>query len=218
MSSVFGRFGAVIAQSGDYRTDQVTEGTNLYFTDTRAQSALSGSLASINSNIATATGNIATITGQLVTINSNIATATGNIANLQMNLATATGDILSLSGRLSTLSGSVSTLFTNLATTNANLATATGNIATLSGQIAVLQGSSHAPVTLSSPNGLSLSGQQLSLGLASVSTTGSLSVADWNTFNSKINLTSLSTTGSYLSYNNITGVFGFTGTTTNFTE
>jgi hypothetical protein len=40
VSSVFGRTGAVVATSGDYNTDQVTEGsTNLYFTVTRARSA-----------------------------------------------------------------------------------------------------------------------------------------------------------------------------------
>ena len=38
--SVFGRQGAVIAQSGDYNTSQVTENTNLYFTDERAQDAV----------------------------------------------------------------------------------------------------------------------------------------------------------------------------------
>jgi hypothetical protein len=41
VTSVFGRTGAVVATSGDYTTTQVTEGTNLYFTDTRARGALS---------------------------------------------------------------------------------------------------------------------------------------------------------------------------------
>jgi hypothetical protein len=40
VTSVFGRTGAVTAQSGDYTTTQVTEGTNLYFTNTRAQNAI----------------------------------------------------------------------------------------------------------------------------------------------------------------------------------
>jgi len=42
VSSVFGRTGAVAAQSGDYTTSQVTEGSNLYFTATRAIAALFG--------------------------------------------------------------------------------------------------------------------------------------------------------------------------------
>jgi hypothetical protein len=41
VSSVFGRTGAVVATSGDYTTTQVTEGTNLYFTDARARGAIS---------------------------------------------------------------------------------------------------------------------------------------------------------------------------------
>jgi hypothetical protein len=45
----------------------------------------------------------------------------------------------------------------------------------------------HNAVTLGTANGLSLSTQQLSLGLASSSTTGALSSTDWNTFNSKQN-------------------------------
>jgi hypothetical protein len=43
----------------------------------------------------------------------------------------------------------------------------------------------HAAVTIGTANGLSLSTQALSLGLASTSTTGALSSTDWNTFNLK---------------------------------
>lgn len=50
---------------------------------------------------------------------------------------------------------------------------------------------SHDPVTLGSPaNGLSLSGQVLSIGLADSSNTGALSSTDWSTFNGKPSLTS----------------------------
>jgi hypothetical protein len=45
----------------------------------------------------------------------------------------------------------------------------------------------HNAVTLGTANGLSLSTQQLSLGLASSSTTGALSSTDWTTFNNKQN-------------------------------
>lgn len=52
----------------------------------------------------------------------------------------------------------------------------------------------HNPVTLGSTNGLSLSNQQISLGLASSGATGALSGADWNTFNDKQNaITGLTT-------------------------
>jgi hypothetical protein len=39
VTSVFGRTGAVVATSGDYTTTQVTEGTNLYYTDVRARAS-----------------------------------------------------------------------------------------------------------------------------------------------------------------------------------
>ena len=57
----------------------------------------------------------------------------------------------------------------------------------LDSNIYALASSIHAPVTLGTANGLSLSNQQLSLGLASSSTTGALSGTDWNTFNGKFN-------------------------------
>lgn len=41
VTSVFGRIGAVVAQVGDYTTTQVTEGTNLYFTQGRARGSIS---------------------------------------------------------------------------------------------------------------------------------------------------------------------------------
>jgi hypothetical protein len=46
VTSVFGRTGDVVAQSGDYNTLQVTENTNLYFTDQRARFAISGDASS----------------------------------------------------------------------------------------------------------------------------------------------------------------------------
>ncbi len=39
VASVFGRAGAITAQSGDYTTTQVTEGTNLYYTQSRFDTA-----------------------------------------------------------------------------------------------------------------------------------------------------------------------------------
>lgn len=39
VTSVFGRTGSVIAQTGDYTTDMVTEGANLYYTQGRFDTA-----------------------------------------------------------------------------------------------------------------------------------------------------------------------------------
>lgn len=66
----------------------------------------------------------------------------------------------------------------------------------------------HAAVTLGTANGLSLSTQALSLGLASTSATGALSSTDWNTFNLKQAALSgtgfVKISGSTISYDNST--------------
>ena len=54
VSSVFGRTGAVVAVSGDYTTTLVTEGTNLYFTNARAQAAITGGASTITTSNLTA--------------------------------------------------------------------------------------------------------------------------------------------------------------------
>jgi hypothetical protein len=66
----------------------------------------------------------------------------------------------------------------------------------------------HDAVTIGTANGLSLSGQVLSLALASTSTTGALSSTDWNTFNGKqaaLNGTGfVKISGTTISYDNST--------------
>ena len=117
VSSVFGRTGVVTAQSGDYTTTQVTEGTNLYYTQSRFDTAFSGKTTT--------------------------------------NLTEGT-NLYYTDGRVSA---------------NADVAANTA--------------ARHAAVTLGTANGLSLSTQQLSLGLASSTTNGALSSTDWSTFNAK---------------------------------
>jgi hypothetical protein len=79
----------------------------------------------------------------------------------------------------------------------------------------------HAPVTLEVANGLSLSGQQLSMGLAGANSTGTLSAQDWNTFNGKqsslsfpllasLGGTSISNTGTFTNHSNTIVVGGGT--------
>lgn len=50
VSSVFGRTGVITAQSGDYNTSQVTESGNLYFTNARAQGAVSATYPVLDSS------------------------------------------------------------------------------------------------------------------------------------------------------------------------
>jgi hypothetical protein len=76
VTSVFGRTGAVVAASGDYTTTQVTEGTNLYYTDTRARAAISLTTTG-TSGAATYSGGVLNIP-QYQSVLTNPVTATGN--------------------------------------------------------------------------------------------------------------------------------------------
>lgn len=65
ITSVFGRIGAITAQSGDYDSDQVTEGsTNLYFTDERARAAISGTATGLD--YSSSTGELSLASGYLI--------------------------------------------------------------------------------------------------------------------------------------------------------
>jgi hypothetical protein len=76
VTSVFGRVGAVVAQSGDYNTSQITELTQLYYTNTRAINSLltgysagSGTITASDSILAAIqklSGNISLINGAIV--------------------------------------------------------------------------------------------------------------------------------------------------------
>ena len=79
---------------------------------------------------------------------------------------------------------------------------------TSTGKVIETTTSVHDAVTLVTANGLSLSGQQLSLSLASTSATGALSSTDWNTFNNKQSTISLTT-------NNNSGAATFSSNTLN---
>ncbi len=84
------------------------------------------------------------------------------------------------------VSGSVATATTTPAIT-LTLGAITPSSVAASGTItgSNLSGTNTGNVTIGTANGLSLSGQALSLGLASTSTTGALSSTDWNAFNNK---------------------------------
>lgn len=88
-------------------------------------------------------------------------------------------------------------------------------------RVGQLEISGHSPVTLGNANGLSLSGQQLSMGLAGANSTGTLSAQDWNTFNGKqsaltfplassLGGTSVSNTGTFTNHSNTIVVGGGT--------
>lgn len=60
-------------------------------------------------------------------------------------------------------------------------------ITSIPAPVSALLGTNTGDITLGTPNGLSLSGQAISLTLSTTSVTGALSSADWTTFNNKQN-------------------------------
>jgi len=102
VTSVFGRTGAVVATSGDYTTTQVTEGTNLYFTDARARTAISltttGSTGASTYNNTTGVLNIPNYADQYV----------GTVTSVDMSVPTG----LSVSGNPITTSGTLAVTLT----------------------------------------------------------------------------------------------------------
>jgi hypothetical protein len=94
VTSVFGRTGAVVAVSGDYNTSQVTENTNLYFTDARSRAALSFTAGSGAYNSTTGVITIPTNNNQ-ITNGSNFITLTSLSAGAGISYNNTTGAISS---------------------------------------------------------------------------------------------------------------------------
>jgi len=94
VTSVFGRTGAVTAQSGDYTTTLVTEGTRLYYTDARSRAALSFTAGSGAYNSTTGVITIPTNTSQL-TNGANFITLASLSAGAGISYNNTTGVITS---------------------------------------------------------------------------------------------------------------------------
>jgi hypothetical protein len=113
----------------------------------------------------------------------------GNTNNFLINTTTDSGFKLDVNGTTRIVGQlRLQSTITN-GTSTYTLPSATGTLA-LTSQL-------HDAVTLGTANGLSLSGQVLSLGLASTSTNGALSSTDWNTFNNKQDNITAGTTAQY---------------------
>jgi len=102
VTSVFGRTGAVVATSGDYSTNQVTENTNLYFTDARARAALSltttGTSGVATYNSTTGAFNIPNYSTDL----SGYVPYTGATANVNLGVYSLTANALIKNGGVDT--------------------------------------------------------------------------------------------------------------------
>ena len=107
VSSVFGRTGAVTATSGDYSTSQVTEVTNLYYTDARARASNSFTTGSGAYNSSTGVITIPTNTNEL-TNGAGFVTASSSTA-----FTNKTGNISQWTNDSGYITGSSSTALTN---------------------------------------------------------------------------------------------------------
>ena len=280
VSSVFGRTGNVTAANGDYNTSQVTENTNLYYTEARVnantnvaantaarhnavtlgtanglslstqqlslQLATSGQNGALSSTDWTTFNNkenaiTAGTTAQYFrgdktfqTLNTGVVPESGNlyftnaraIASVLTGYTSGAGTISAADSILSAiqkLNGNIGALVTGVSSVNGQtgaVTLTTTNIAegtnlyytearvSANTNVAANTAARHAAVTLGTANGLSLSTQQLSLGLASAGVTGALSGTDWSTFNSKqqaLNGTGfVKISGTTISYDNST--------------
>ena len=87
VSSVFGRTGAVTAQSGDYTTTQVTEGTNLYYTEARvsANTDVSANTAARHNAVTIGTANGLSLSTQVLSLAAANGSTTGALTSTDWN-------------------------------------------------------------------------------------------------------------------------------------
>jgi hypothetical protein len=199
VTSVFGRTGAVVATSGDYNSDQVTEGTtNLYFTNARARTAISltttGSTGASTYNNTTGVLNIPNYVDQYV----------GTVTSVGLSAPTGfsvSGSPVTSSGTLALSFASGYSLPTNVKQSNwddaytwvAAFPTQTGN----SGKFLTTDGSSLSwaanplgtvtSVAMSVPTGLSVSGSPItSSGTLAVTLTAGYVIPTQTTLDGKV--------------------------------
>ena len=193
VTSVFGRIGTVIANSGDYNSDQVTEGsTNLYFTIARARTALSATgpvaYSSVSGIISIAQSTTST-DGYLSSTDWN--TFNGKQSALTFgNLTEATSSVLTITGATGALIGSGATIQVNQASTSQAGYLSSTDWNTFNGkQSALTFGSFSSPntaITIVNGNNSTV-GPAVTINIATASSgvSGLLSGTDWTTFNSK---------------------------------
>jgi hypothetical protein len=87
VSSVFGRTGAVVAASGDYTTTQVTEGTNLYYTEGRvsANTDVAANTAARHAAVTIGTANGLSLSTQALSLAAASTSTTGALTSTDWN-------------------------------------------------------------------------------------------------------------------------------------
>ena len=111
VTSVFGRTGAVTAQSGDYNTTLVPEGTNLYFTDARVDANAHVS-AAYNNRITSATAPLS-IVSNVISISQSGALTNGYLSSTDWNTFSAKQNALNGTGLVKSTAGTISYITDN---------------------------------------------------------------------------------------------------------
>ena len=189
VSSVFGRTGSVTAQSGDYTTTQVTEGTNLYYTSARANTDFDTRLATKSTTNLTEGANLYYTSARANTdFDTRLATkSTTNLTEGSNLYFTNARSIASpLTGFIAGV-GTVAATDSILQSIQKLQGTNTTQDTAISTKIGLTALSASAPLAYNNTTGL------FTIGQATTTTNGYLSSTDWNTFNSKENVLTFNT-------------------------
>jgi hypothetical protein len=171
-------------------TSVVPELTNLYYTEARvnANANVAANTAARHNAVTLGTANGLSLSTQQLSLqlasgsqNGALSSTDWTTFNSKENAITAgtTAQYFRGDKTFQTLNTAAVPELTNLYYTEARV--------NANANVAANTAARHNAVTLGTANGLSLSTQQLSLGLASAGVTGALSGTDWSTFNSKQN-------------------------------
>jgi len=169
-------------------TSVVPELTNLYYTEARvnANANVAANTAARHNAVTLGTANGLSLSTQQLSLqlasgsqNGALSSTDWTTFNSKENAITAgtTAQYFRGDKTFQTLNTAAVPELTNLYYTEARV--------NANANVAANTAARHNAVTLGTANGLSLSTQQLSLGLASAGITGALSGTDWSTFNSK---------------------------------
>jgi hypothetical protein len=183
VTSVFGRTGAVIAANGDYTTSQVTEGTNLYFTNARVHDAISA-----NAPLSEVSG-VISISQSGASTNGFLSSTDWNTFNNKENFLASgtTAQYYRGDKTFQTLDTLAVPENTNLYYTAARFNTAfSGKTTTdLAEGTNLYYTDARARAAISGTLPISVSAGVVSISQAGGAANGYLSSTDWNTFNGK---------------------------------
>ena len=183
VTSVFGRTGAVIASNGDYTTSQVTEGTNLYFTNARVHDAISA-----NAPLSEVSG-VISISQSGASTNGFLSSTDWNTFNGKENFLASgtTAQYYRGDKTFQTLDTLAVPENTNLYYTAARFNTAfSGKTTTdLSEGTNLYYTDARARAAITGTAPIDVSGGVVSISQAGGASNGYLSSTDWTTFNNK---------------------------------